>query len=63
MELLSNKQSVEEISVQRAVKTTFRVLFDENFYDGSPNVEAVLNDFLFVERHKPDLEAVNDVIQ
>ena len=54
---------MEEILVQRAVKTTFQVLFDKSFCDGFPNVDAILNKFLFAGRRRSDLEEINDVIQ
>ena len=51
-----NKQSVEEISVQGAVKTTIQILFDENLFDNSSNADEVLKDFLFATRRKGDLQ-------
>ena len=58
-----NKQSVEEILVQRAVKTTIQILYDRGLFDNFQNAEEVLKDFLFVTRRRGDLEKVNDVVQ
>ena len=45
-----NKQSVEEILVQRAVKTTIQILYDRGLFDNFQNAEEVLKDFLFTTR-------------
>ena len=37
--LLSNKQSVEEVLTQRAVKTIIQILDDKGFFDGCPNAD------------------------
>ena len=60
-----NKQSVEEILIQRAVKTIIQILFDTGLFDHFNNGKAyeVFKGFLFVEKHRPVLEKVNDVIQ
>ena len=59
-----NKQSVEEVLIQRAVKTTIQILYDKGLFDAFPNADEVLKDFLFVTRRRDDLEKVNDdVIQ
>ena len=50
-----NKQSVEDILIQRAVKT-IQILYDKVLFDGFPNADQVLKDFLFVTRHRGDLE-------
>ena len=56
-----NKQSAEEILIQRAVKTTIKMLYDKGLFDGFPNVDKVLKDFLlFVTRRKADSKEVND---
>ena len=54
-----NKQSVEEILVQRAVKTTIQILYDKGFIDNFQNAEEVLKDFLFVTRRRGDLSEDN----
>ena len=58
-----NKQSVEDILIQKAVKTTFQRLHEKGFFDNYANADKVLEDFLFVTRRVGDLEEVNDVIQ
>ena len=59
-----NKQSVEEILIQRAVKTTIQILYDKGLFDKYANADKVLEDFLFVTRRRGDLsEQVNDDIQ
>ena len=54
-----NKQSVEDILIQRAVKTTIQTLTDKSLSDNYPNVE----DFLFTTSRRGDLEEVNDNVQ
>ena len=51
-----NKQSVEEILVQRAVKTTIQILYDKGLFDNFQNADKVLEDFLFTTRRRGDLE-------
>ena len=51
-----NKQSVEEILIQRAVKTTIQILYDRGLFDNFQNAEEVLKDFLFTTRRRLDLE-------
>ena len=58
-----NKQSVEEVLVQRAVKTTIQILYDKSFFETYANADKILEDFLFTTRLRGDLEEVNDVIQ
>ena len=59
-----NKQSVEEILIQRAVKTTIQILYDKGLFDNYANADKVLEDFLFTTRRRVDLsEQVNDVVQ
>ena len=58
-----NKHSVEEILVQRAVKTTIQILYDEGLFDNYANADKVLEDFLFTTRRRNDLDEVNDNIQ
>ena len=50
-----NKQSVEEILIQRAVKTTIQMLYN-GLFDNYANADKVLEDFLFVTRRRPNLE-------
>ena len=58
-----NRQSVEEILIQRAVKTTIQILYDKSLFDNYANADKVLEDFLFTTRKRVDLEKVNDDIQ
>ena len=59
-----NKQSVEDILIQRAVKTTIQRLYDKGLFDNFQNADKVLEDFLFTTRRRGDLsEQVNDDIQ
>ena len=55
-----NKQNVEDILIQRAVKTTIQILYDRGLIDNFQNAEEVLKDFLFTTRRRPDLEKVNE---
>ena len=41
-----NEQSVEEILIQRAVKTTTQILFDKTLIDGFANADKVLTFFV-----------------
>ena len=54
-----NKQSVEEILVQRAVKTTIQILYDKGLFDKFQNADKVLEDFLFTTRRRGDLSEEN----
>ena len=59
-----NKQNVEDILIQRAVKTTTQILFDKGLFDNYANADKILEDFLFTTRRRGDLsEQVNDVVQ
>ena len=59
-----NKQSVEEILPERAIKTTLQILYDEGLLENYANADKVLEDFLFTTRRRVDLsEQVNDVVQ
>ena len=56
-----SKQSVEEILIQRAVKTTIQILYDKGLFDNYANADKVLEDFLFTTRRRGDLsEQIND---
>ena len=45
-----DKQAVEDILVQRAVKTTIQILYDKGLFDNYANADKVLEDFLFTTR-------------
>ena len=58
------KQNVEDILIQRAVKTTIQILYDKGLFDNYANADKVIEDFLFTARRREDLsEQVNDNIQ
>ena len=62
--LHNSKQYIEEVSIDRAAKTTTQILYDKRIIDNYDNADEVLKEYLFVERRRPDLEEVNDdVIQ
>ena len=54
-----NKQNVEEILIQRAVKMTIQFLYDKGFFDNYANADKVLEDFLFTTRRRGDLSEDN----
>ena len=58
-----NKQNVDDILIQRAVKTTIQILFDKCLFDNYANADKVLENFLFTTRRRGDLseEVKNDV--
>ena len=59
-----NKQPVEGILIQRAVKTTIQIIYDKGLLDNYANADKVLEDFLCTTRRRQDLsEQVNDDIQ
>ena len=59
-----NKQNVENILIQRSVKTTIQILYDKGLFDKFQNADKVLEDFLFTTRRRGDLsDQVNDDIQ
>ena len=54
-----NKQNIEEILIQRAVKTTIQILYDKGLFDNFQNADKVLGDFLFTTRRRVDLSEDN----
>ena len=54
--LLSDKQSVEEVLIQRAVKTTLQIFYDKGLFDNHDNADEVLKDFLFTRSRRLDLQ-------
>ena len=59
-----NKQSVEDVLVPRAVKSTIQILYDKDLFDNNTNADKVLEDFLFTTRQRSDLpEQVNVAVQ
>ena len=64
LKLQYNKQSVEEVLIQRAVETTVQRIFDKGLFDKYAKADKVLADFLFTTRRRGDLsEQANVVIQ
>ena len=55
-----NKQNVEDILIQRAVKTTVQILYDKGLFDKFQNADKVLEDFLFTTRRRGDLSEENN---
>ena len=51
-----DKQAVEDILIQRAVKTTIQILYDKGLFNNYDNADKVLEDFLFTTRRRGDLE-------
>ena len=58
-----NKQSVEEVLIQRAVETTIQILYDKSLFDKYANADKALEDFLFTTRRRGDIEKANDLVQ
>ena len=54
-----NKQNVEDILIQRAVKTTIQILYDKGLFDKFHNADKILEDFLFTTRRRGDLSEEN----
>ena len=42
-----NKQNVEDILIQRAVKTTIQILYEKGLFDSFANADKVLEDFFY----------------
>ena len=61
--MLSNKESVEKVLIQSAVKTTIQIRYDKRVFDSFLNEDKVLKTLLFVTRHGTDLNEENNVIQ
>ena len=54
-----NKQTVEDILIQKAVKTTIQLLYDKGLFENFQNADKVLEDFLFTRRCRGDLSEDN----
>ena len=54
-----NKQSVEGILIQRAVKTTIQILYDKGLFDNFQNADKVIEEILFTTRRRGDLSEEN----
>ena len=54
-----NKQNVEEVLIQRAVKTTIQILYDKGLFENYANADKVLQDFLSTTRRRGNLSEEN----
>ena len=54
-----NKQNIEDILIQRAVKTTIQILYDKGLFEKFQNADKVLEDFLFTTRRRGCLSEDN----
>ena len=45
-----NKQNIEDILIQRAVKTTIQTLYDKGLFDNFQNADKVLEDFFIYNK-------------
>ena len=54
-----NKQNIEDLLIQRAVKTTILILYDKGLFDKFQNADKVFEEFLFTTRRRPDLSEEN----
>ena len=50
-----NKQSVEQIFIQRSAETTIQIFYDKGLFDNFQNADEVLKDVLFTTRCRLDL--------
>ena len=57
------KQNVEDILIQRSVKTTIQILYDNSLFDNYVNADKVLENFFTTRRRRESSEQVNDKIQ
>ena len=51
-----NKQSVEEIFIQRAVKTTIQIHYDKGMFDKFQNADEVFKKIFMTTRRRHDLQ-------
>ena len=54
-----DKQSVLDVLIQRAVKTTIQILYDKGLFVIYQNADKVLEDFLYTTRRRVDLSEKN----
>ena len=54
-----NKQSVEEVLIQRAVKITIQILYDKGLFDKYANADKVSEDIVFTTRRRGGLSEEN----
>ena len=57
---LGNDKQSEDVSIERAVKTTIQILYDKGLFRIYNNADEVLKDYLVIdevnERRRPDLD-------
>ena len=59
-----NEQSVEEVLIERAVKTIIQIICGKSLFDYHAKTDEVLEGFLVTTRHRGDLsEEINDNVQ
>ena len=46
---LNNKQSIEEVLIQKALITTKQTLYDKSLFDNFPNADSVVRDFCMLQ--------------
>ena len=57
------KQSDDEFVIEKAVKTTFQIIYDKGLFDNYDNADEVIKDYSLVEvneRRRPVFEELND---
>ena len=59
VKLQYNKQNIENILIQKAVKTTIQILYDKGLFDKFQNADKVPEDFLLTTRRRGDLSEEN----
>ena len=52
IKLQYNKQSVEDVSVQRAVKITIQILYDKDLFGNYANADKVLQEFFYYKEKR-----------
>ena len=60
----NSQQSLEEVLIERVVRTTTQILYDKGLFDNYDNADEVLKDGLLIdeanERRTPDLVELKD---
>ena len=56
--LRNNKQSVQEVLIQRALEKTIQILNDKGLFDNYASADKVLEDFLLVTRRRGEANAI-----
>ena len=53
------KQSVLDVLIQKAVRTTIQILYNKGLFDNYSNADKYLEDFLYTTRRRGDLSEEN----